>query len=32
MDLAVHPDGSVYLATRNEIIRLRDTKGDRRCR
>jgi putative membrane-bound dehydrogenase-like protein len=27
MDLAVHPDGSVYLATRNEIIRLRDTKG-----
>ena len=28
MDIAVHPDGSVYLATRNEIIRLRDTKGD----
>jgi len=28
MDLAVHPDGSVYLATRNEIIRLRDTDGD----
>ena len=27
MDMAVHPDGSVYLATRNEIIRLRDTKG-----
>ncbi len=27
MDLAVHPDGSVYLATRNEIVRLRDTKG-----
>jgi putative membrane-bound dehydrogenase-like protein len=27
MDLAVHPDGSVYLATRNEILRLRDTKG-----
>jgi putative membrane-bound dehydrogenase-like protein len=27
MDLAVHPDGSVYVATRNEIIRLRDTKG-----
>jgi putative membrane-bound dehydrogenase-like protein len=28
MDLAVHPDGSVYLATRNEILRLRDTKGE----
>jgi len=28
MDLAVHPDGSVYLATRNEILRLRDTNGD----
>jgi putative membrane-bound dehydrogenase-like protein len=27
MDLAVHPDGSVYLATRNEILRLRDTRG-----
>src|SRR4030095_12375625 len=27
MDLAVHPDGSVYVATRNEIFRLRDTKG-----
>jgi putative membrane-bound dehydrogenase-like protein len=27
MDIAVHPDGSVYLATRNEILRLRDTKG-----
>jgi len=27
MDLAVHPDGSVYVATRNEIIRLRATKG-----
>lgn len=25
MDIAVHPDGSVYLATRNEILRLRDT-------
>src|SRR5262249_55214932 len=24
MDIAVHPDGSVYLATRNEILRLRD--------
>jgi putative membrane-bound dehydrogenase-like protein len=28
MGIAVHPDGSVYLATRNEILRLRDTKGD----
>src|SRR5262249_16195026 len=28
MDIAVHPDGSVYLATRNEILRLRDTNGD----
>jgi putative membrane-bound dehydrogenase-like protein len=28
MDIAVHPDGSVYLATRNEILRLRDTDGD----
>ena len=28
MDLAVHPDGSVYVATRNEILRLRDTEGD----
>lgn len=28
MDLAVHPDGSVYIATRNEILRLRDTKGE----
>ncbi|OWK37958.1 PVC-type heme-binding CxxCH protein [Fimbriiglobus ruber] len=27
MDIAVHPDGSVYLATRNEIIRLRDRTG-----
>jgi putative membrane-bound dehydrogenase-like protein len=27
MDLAVHPDGSVYIATRNEILSLRDTKG-----
>ena len=26
MDIAVHPDGSVYVATRNEILRLRDTK------
>lgn len=28
MDIAVHPDGSVYLATRKEILRLRDTDGD----
>jgi putative membrane-bound dehydrogenase-like protein len=28
MDIAVHPDGAVYLATRNEILRLRDTDGD----
>lgn len=28
MDLAVHPDGSVYVATRNEILRLRDTDED----
>ena len=27
MGIAVHPDGSVYLATRNEILRLKDTKG-----
>jgi putative membrane-bound dehydrogenase-like protein len=27
MGIAVHPDGSVYLATRNEILRLRDTDG-----
>jgi putative membrane-bound dehydrogenase-like protein len=27
MSIAVHPDGSVYLATRNEILRLTDTKG-----
>jgi len=27
MDIATHPDGSVYVATRNEILRLRDTKG-----
>ncbi|MBM3994793.1 MAG: c-type cytochrome [Planctomycetes bacterium] len=26
MDLAVHPDGSVYVATRNEILRLHETK------
>ncbi|HEX5268880.1 MAG TPA: PVC-type heme-binding CxxCH protein, partial [Gemmataceae bacterium] len=28
MDVAGHPDGSVYVATRNEILRLRDTDGD----
>lgn len=28
MDLAVHPDGSIYIATRNEILRLRDRDGD----
>jgi putative membrane-bound dehydrogenase-like protein len=28
MDLAVAPDGSVYVATRNEILRLRDTNSD----
>jgi putative membrane-bound dehydrogenase-like protein len=28
MGLAVHPGGAVYIATRNEILRLRDTKGD----
>ncbi len=27
MAIAVHPDGAVYLATRNEVLRLRDTKG-----
>ena len=29
MSLAVYHDGSVYVATRNEIFRLRDTDGDR---
>jgi putative membrane-bound dehydrogenase-like protein len=28
MDVAAHPDGAVYVATRNEILRLRDTDGD----
>jgi putative membrane-bound dehydrogenase-like protein len=28
MDVATHPDGSVYVATRNEVLRLRDTDGD----
>lgn len=28
MNVAVHPDGSVYVATRMEILRLRDTNND----
>src|SRR5206468_2195038 len=28
MDLAVHHDGSVYVATRREILRLRDNNND----
>lgn len=28
MNLAVHPNGYVYVATRNEIFRLRDQDGD----
>jgi len=28
MDIAAHRDGAIYLATRNEILRLRDTDGD----
>lgn len=28
MDIATHPDGSLYLSTRNEILRLRDNDGD----
>jgi putative membrane-bound dehydrogenase-like protein len=28
MDIAVHPSGSIYLATRNEILRLQDKDGD----
>jgi putative membrane-bound dehydrogenase-like protein len=28
MGIAAHPDGSVYLVTRNEVLRLRDTDGD----
>jgi putative membrane-bound dehydrogenase-like protein len=27
MSIAAHPDGSIYLATRNEILRLTDSKG-----
>ncbi len=28
MDIALHPDGSLYLSTRNEILRLSDVDGD----
>ncbi len=28
MDIAAGPDGWIYLATRNEILRLRDSRGD----
>lgn len=28
MDIATHPDGAIYLSTRNEILRLRDDDGD----
>ena len=28
MGIGIHPDNSVYVATRNEIFRLRDTDGD----
>lgn len=28
MSLAVHPDGAVYVATRNEVFRLRDRDGN----
>ncbi len=31
MDIAAHPDGSIYLSTRNEILRLRDTDNDGRA-
>lgn len=31
MDIALHPDGSVYLAARNEILRLRDLDNDGRA-
>jgi putative membrane-bound dehydrogenase-like protein len=27
MAIAAHADGSIYIATRNEVLRLRDTKG-----
>lgn len=28
MDIATHPDGSIYLSTRNEVLRLRDENND----
>lgn len=28
MDIAAGPDGWIYLSTRNEILRIRDSKGD----
>jgi putative membrane-bound dehydrogenase-like protein len=31
MNLGLHPDGSLYVATRGEIFRLRDTDGDGRA-
>jgi putative membrane-bound dehydrogenase-like protein len=31
IDLALHPDGSVYVATRNRILRLRDDDDDGRA-
>lgn len=31
MNIGVHPDGSVYVATRGEIFRLRDTDDDGRA-
>ena len=31
MNVGIHPDGSVYVATRDEIFRLRDTDGDGRA-
>ena len=31
MNVGVHPDGSLYVATRNEIFRLRDVDGDGRA-
>ena len=28
MDIATHPDGAIYLSTRDEVLRLRDADGD----
>jgi putative membrane-bound dehydrogenase-like protein len=28
MDIATHPDGSLYVSTRDEVLRLRDADGD----